>query len=185
MSKEKVEPKVEESQPKDFGTSLESFSYMGTVDCNLGFYEMLKTGNVDWRDLDINEKNFPLETCITKKVEFKLVSFKNGTSVDEILAELDRLDLRPATLRELVHIASVNPDLQRKFSIIALGSQWHKKALNRIIYPELHSYRDGEICERLLNESHHFSKTGTISKNHRFLAIRKETNHLRQSTSIV
>ncbi len=167
------EPEVKESQPKDFCTCIESFSYRGIVDCNLGFYEMLETGNFDWRDVDINEKNFPLETCTTKEVEFKLVDFNNVPSEDEILAELDKLGLRPATLRELVHIAAVKPDLQREFSIIALGSQWHKKELNRIIYPELHTYHDEEVWERLLNESHHFSRTGTISKETRFLAVGK------------
>jgi len=167
------EPEVKESQPKDFCTCIESFSYRGTIDCNLGFYEMLKTGNFDWRDRDINEKHFPPETCAIREVEFRLANFENNPSEEEILAELDKLDLRPATLRELAYIASVKPDLQHEFSIIALGSPWYRKALDRIIYPEIEVRHHEAGTERLLNESHHFSKTGIISKDTRFLVVGK------------
>jgi hypothetical protein len=44
-------------------------------------------------------------------------------STDEVLAEMDRKGLRPALYEELLGFAEKYPDEQRKYPIVALGSE--------------------------------------------------------------
>jgi hypothetical protein len=56
-------------------------------------------------------------------VELRLVHFDREITADRILAELDRRNLRPATLPELLALGADYRDLQ--WQIVALGSRHH------------------------------------------------------------
>ena len=42
--------------------------------------------------------------------------------LDEVERELDKMGLRPGKIEELLAVGETYPDLQRQFSVIALGS---------------------------------------------------------------
>ncbi|MDP9211745.1 MAG: hypothetical protein M3N59_00480 [bacterium] len=54
---------------------------------------------------------------------FRLVRFDLGTlSMDEVIQELKRLNLRPASLRELIEVSKAYPEIRDKGEVVALGS---------------------------------------------------------------
>jgi hypothetical protein len=70
----------------------------------------------------------PIERCKgvskeNREVAFEYVHMDRNASVDAVLAEMDRLGLRPALYEELLGFAAQYPDEQRKYPIVALGSE--------------------------------------------------------------
>ncbi|MBI4098457.1 MAG: hypothetical protein HY437_00295 [Candidatus Magasanikbacteria bacterium] len=57
-------------------------------------------------------------------VELHLIHLGHDASTDAVLAELDRRNLRPAALPELLALGAKNPNLQKEFPLVALGSVW-------------------------------------------------------------
>jgi hypothetical protein len=91
--------------------------------------EMIKAGKFDWENPDINSTNFPdlqekglLNQVI--KLKAKIFDFKKDISGEDVLKELDKEGYRPATLTELLALAEIDPELQRQFAIVSLGSFW-------------------------------------------------------------
>ena len=115
----------------DYGRSLEGF---------------IKAGSYDRVNPDITEENFPPaeHEAGTKKQTFKLYHFGKKTESDWVIAEMAKDGKRPATLRELLAFRENNPELQRKFPIIALGSVWvGRDGYRRVVYLyRYHSERD-------------------------------------------
>ncbi len=58
-----------------------------------------------------------------REVAFEYVHMDCDASTDEVLAEMDRCVLRPALYEELLGFAEKYPDEQRKYPIVALGSE--------------------------------------------------------------
>ena len=48
--------------------------------------------------------------------------FQDTTDADEVIGALDKMGFRPVTLGELLAIGELYPELQLKFTIVALGS---------------------------------------------------------------
>ncbi|MEK7061874.1 MAG: hypothetical protein AAB957_01290, partial [Patescibacteria group bacterium] len=73
-----------------------------------------------------------------------LYHFGKKTESDWVIAEMAKDGKRPATLRELLAFRENNPELQRKFPIIALGSVWvGRDGYRRVVYLyRYHSERD-------------------------------------------
>ena len=87
--------------------------------------QSITDGKYDFVGDKINNKNFPIpEKLIGKEIEVsaKLFHFDNRISSEDIIFEMDKAGYRPANLMELLVIGSLYPDLQRQFSIYALGS---------------------------------------------------------------
>lgn len=55
-------------------------------------------------------------------VEFIYVHMDRSASTDEVLAEMEKRNLRPALYEEGVDFSQIHPDEQRKFPIVMLGS---------------------------------------------------------------
>ena len=78
---------------------------------------------------DYKGKHFdPIERCKAvskenREVAFEYVHLDRDASTDEVLAEMDRRGLRPALYEELLGFAEKYPDEQRKYPIVALGSE--------------------------------------------------------------
>ncbi|MEO5927844.1 MAG: hypothetical protein ABIO72_03935 [Patescibacteria group bacterium] len=78
---------------------------------------------------DYKGKRFdPIERCKgvskeNREVAFEYVHLDRDASTDEVLAEMDRKGLRPALYEELLSFAEKYPDEQRKYPIVALGSE--------------------------------------------------------------
>lgn len=82
---------------------------------------LIKAGRYDWINSDINDTNFPdFKDMPEGKTE--LVHFGRFISSNDVIEELKKKGMRPANLKELLIFGKENPEEQRKFPIVALGS---------------------------------------------------------------
>lgn len=74
----------------------------------------------------ITENNFPrlAREWGRRNVGFKLLRFDRTVKLDEVNREMEAEGGIHATVRELLAFGAANPELQRKFTIVALGSIW-------------------------------------------------------------
>jgi len=98
--------------------------YSITVDYNRSLAEMIEAGNYDWFNDDINRENFPVSGESKHQVPVTLFHFDRYIKSDDAIAEMKKEGYRPAKIEELLALGSAQPDLQREFPIIALGSAW-------------------------------------------------------------
>ena len=99
-----------------------------SMNYDLSVEVLIRVGEYNWSNSDITEKNFRSEENGTQSVELRLVHFNRVISSEDALKELDRMGLRPATLKELLTFGSTYKEEQRKHPIVALGSvsqHWH------------------------------------------------------------
>ncbi|MCI0479541.1 hypothetical protein L0Y59_03270, partial [Candidatus Uhrbacteria bacterium] len=101
---------VSYSMPRDKATLESEFSKNGVSD--------LFTGNDEWQ---------PHSSCVdidqTPGNRVMLLKhFGRDTTSEANIAEMDKLGYRPATHLEAYAFAKANPELQRQFWIVALGS---------------------------------------------------------------
>ena len=140
--------------------------YRVVVDHHKNFAEMVAEGNYDYLNSDINANNFPVDGQLCRKeTDIVLVYLNRAANTEQVLAEMDRKGLRPATIAELLSIGAKYPNLQREFPIVALGSVWQDRYGPRYV-----PYLDGLGSERDL----HLSWVGDDwSELCRFAAVRK------------
>jgi hypothetical protein len=69
-----------------------------------------------------------------REVAFEYVHMNRDASTDEVLAEMDRKGLRPALYEELLGFAEKYPDEQRKYPIVALGSETGVHGIRCVAY---------------------------------------------------
>jgi hypothetical protein len=98
--------------------------YSITVDYSQSLAEMIAAGHYDWTNSDITAEHFPIKGTGAVEVKTQLVHLNRHAMTREVMAELDRRGLRPATIEELLAFGAKYPDMQRQFEIIALGSCW-------------------------------------------------------------
>lgn len=100
-----------------------------TIDYNKTIEQTIADGNYDRVNSNITAENFPVpQKIIGKKVKVfaKLFHFNRNISSDDAILEMNKAGYRPATLMELLTLGILFPELQRKFSIVALGSIRHR-----------------------------------------------------------
>ena len=98
-----------------------------SIDYSRTVQEMINAGNYGWTNNNITEKHFPLPTELNgKKVSVltKLFHFNRLISSNDAIAEMDKVGYRPATLPELLALGETHPEIQKEFSVVALGSVW-------------------------------------------------------------
>lgn len=87
---------------------------------------------------DINTKSFGDEVVVKKgakeDLEVVLLHLNREATSDEVLAEMERLGLRAATLAELLAFGAIYPEKQREFPIAALGSSCVLYGSRRVAY---------------------------------------------------
>ncbi len=96
--------------------------------------DMIKAGAYDWVNPHITEVNFPITGTGEVEVSAKLFHFKKIILSDDAVVEMDRLGFRPATIHELLAFRETNPDVQREFTIVALGSSCQIAGIRRVSY---------------------------------------------------
>ncbi len=85
----------------------------------------VQAGHYDSSYLGFTSQNFPDEkTAGTKSVLIHLVQFHGAMSADQVLVELDKWSLRPATLKECLAFGEERLDAQRQVAF--LGSMWQE-----------------------------------------------------------
>lgn len=93
------------------------------VDETLALADAIAEAKFDWVNENITEKNFPKPKGGTKSSrEIAIFHFGKTMSSEDVIAKMDAEGYRPATIWELLAFARDNPDLQRQFPIVALGS---------------------------------------------------------------
>ena len=100
---------------------VDTFTVM--VDETLSVEDAVKEGNFDWSNDNINSTNFPKPANGQKsEKEIAIFHFAKTMSSEAVIAEMNKAEYRPATIWELTGLAKKEPDLQRKFPVVALGS---------------------------------------------------------------
>ena len=84
----------------------------------------VKAGKYDWKNENITPHNFPSDTKGEKEVDIHILHFNKAISSYDAIQEMDKQGLRPANLQELLSLGETFPDLQKEFSLVALGSVW-------------------------------------------------------------
>jgi hypothetical protein len=101
-----------------------------TVNYDLPFDQMVAAGKYQWfseglkasRKADVPADYFKLTGTGQQEVDIVLLHLISYDIIEEVLAEMMRLDLRPATIEELLVLGAVQPHLQRDYPIVAFGS---------------------------------------------------------------
>ena len=99
-------------------------TYPVMIDYADTFEQRLASGRYDWKNDDINKKNFPVKGDGTVERALELAHYGKNMSTDAVLAAIDATGYRPATIEELLAFGAKYPELQREFPIVALGSVW-------------------------------------------------------------
>ena len=92
-----------------------------TVDYGLPLEHMIAAGRYDWIDDDITAERFPVKGEGVAEFETKLFRFdvvSSGNAIKEIEAQ----GWQAAGIEHLLSFGAANPDEQRKYPIVALGS---------------------------------------------------------------
>lgn len=109
---------------------------------------MIGDGHYDWIDPDIIAEHFTVSGEGKKEVEIVLFYFNEAIDdFQEVIAEMKKAGYRPAQIEELLALGASQPDLQKQFPIIALGSVWQNPLCGTRDVP----YLDWDDVRRLLS----------------------------------
>lgn len=120
--------------------------YPVTVDNDQTLEQMGATGRYDWQHPAINNEHFPLTGTGKVAVNLELIHFNCDINANHALKEIDARGYRLATIAELLALGVSQPELQRQFPIIALGSVWQDANGDRYV-----AYLYGNAWKRRLD----------------------------------
>jgi len=85
--------------------------------------ELTAEGKYDWSNRNVTSKNFPRSKGGTgMEKDIALFHFRKTMTSEQVIAEMEKENYRPATCQELLALGIAQQELQRDFPIIALGS---------------------------------------------------------------
>ncbi len=91
---------------------------------NLSFKDHIVRGKYGWVNSDITEDHFPTSISADYDAEYKLFHFDRNISSDDAIREMEKEGFRPGVLAELLVLGETQPELQKQFPVVALGSIW-------------------------------------------------------------
>ncbi len=161
------------------------------VDCTLSLEEMIKAGNYDWTNSDITAKRFPLKNTGADEWEFKMFHFDRSISSENAVSGITTDDTanpwQPAAIEHLLTYGKNNPEEQRKYPIVALGS------VGKVYGFRCVPYLNKDVSERHLRLGRHVPYLyegvsgrdldlirwdGGWGASYRFLAVRKKVSQI-------
>lgn len=83
---------------------------------------LVRAGKYDWVNENITDENFPVPEDFVLGTDPKVFHFNRGISSEEAVKEMDKEGYRPAMIWDLLDYGAKNPEEQRKFPIVGLGS---------------------------------------------------------------
>ena len=108
------------------------------VDYGMSLDEMIAAGNYDWKNDDLNAKQFPI---VGKgKVEFEdtIFHFDRDISSEDVVKEIIATDSKnpwePGKTENILAYGAKNPEEQRKFLIVGLGSVGEVRGYRSVPY---------------------------------------------------
>lgn len=118
------------------------------VDYGQPLAEMIAMGKYDFANSDINADHFPVSGEGQQEVAVELFHFNKSISSEKAIAEMDAVGYRPAILPELLALGASQPELQRQFPIVALGSVWQGPDGSRSVACLYRSYAERSLYLR-------------------------------------
>ena len=101
------------------------------VDYTQTLKQMISAGKYDWVNGDITQDHFPIKGNGKKEEEVVLFHFDKVMTSEQAITEMDKTGFRPATIEELLALGAQQPELQKQFPIVALGSVWRRPSGSR------------------------------------------------------
>jgi len=135
------------------------------VNYDLSVEEAIQAGDYQAVHSEITSKNFPSTRRGQAEMEIMLVRFDHRMTSADVVRELEGEGLRAAELPEFLAFGAKYPDVQRKFSVVGLGSVWQDRKGYRNV-PCLYTASEGRYLDL------HWWDDGWYSYS-RFAAIRK------------
>lgn len=96
--------------------------FLLTVDYNQSLEQMIAAGQYDWKNSDITAKRFPIKGEGAVEFEARYFHFNHSISSENVIQEMKKASWEPAAIEHLLAFGEKNPEEQRKFPIIGLGS---------------------------------------------------------------
>jgi len=135
------------------------------VNYDLSVEDAIRAGDYQAVHAEITSKNFPSTRKGQAELEIILVRFDHRMTSADVVRELEGEGLRAAELPEFLAFGAKYPDVQRKFSVVGLGSVWQDRKGYRNV-PCLYTASEGRYLDL------HWWDDGWYSYS-RFAAIRK------------
>jgi len=117
------------------------------VDYDRSINDSVKAGKYDWTNDNITDANFPSKEKGKRKVEFGVFHFNKNIESDANITQMKAEGFRPATMKETLAYGEKNPEEQRKYPIIGLGSVARLDGCRQVAY----LYSDGSGRNANLN----------------------------------
>lgn len=86
--------------------------------------QMLAAGRYDYVSPNISDKNFLVNAELFTTEKTKLFHFNCSVATEQIEAAIKKEGYEPAAIEQLLAFGLENPEEQRKYPIVALGSSW-------------------------------------------------------------
>lgn len=135
------------------------------IDYTQSLEKMIAAGHYDWKNDDITQEHFPIKGSGRQEVEAVLFHFNRMVSSEQMISEMEKAGYEPGKIEHLLALGASQPDLQRRFPIVALGSSWVDPVGDRGV-----PYLDGDASGRDLRLR--WFKHDWLASD-RFLAARK------------
>ena len=97
------------------------------VNYDLSVCDAIEAGDYQAVNASITSENFPTSRSGQADLEIYLMRFGGRMTSEEVVDALSKKGMRPAELREFLAFGATYPEMQRKFSIVGLGSVWRDK----------------------------------------------------------
>ncbi len=111
--------------------------YPIVVDYDMAVKEAVRVGSYDYVDKFIPLEDFPIEKKGKEELVVELIYLDSWLSTEEALKEIDRIGYRPVNFMELLAFGARYPEVQREFTVVALGSMY-KLPNSHYAWPTLH-----------------------------------------------
>lgn len=97
-------------------------AHRATIDYGRPFAEMVAAGAYDHVNEYTTEANFPVIGHGVATIALELVCLEVDASTEKVVRELESSGSRLGRIAELLALGAAQPELQRSFPIVALGS---------------------------------------------------------------
>lgn len=103
---------------------LSALSAVGCKDSASDLADMLAAGKYYRVDDNITQKNFPVDPARFTTEGCKVFHFNKVMTTAEVVAAIRKEGYEPDGLEKLLAYGAENPEEQRKYPIVGLGSSW-------------------------------------------------------------
>jgi len=120
-------------------------SFEVDVDGTKSFETLLVEGNYDSVNHHVNSQNFPIVNQTKRIATIEIFCFFKEKKFNEIIKEMKNNGFRPVYIEEFLSFGLKEPNLQKKFTLVCLGSPcYHLERYNVNVVPILEFSRKND-----------------------------------------